>query len=731
MRNHSRPIILATVGPSSLAESTIRHMDAAGVDIFRINLSHTALADLPEVTRRLQGWTKKTVCFDTEGAQIRTGRLPGGPVSLHRYQEIRLSNASEPTTPGDLPLYPIDPVRDLQIGDTLFIDFHGAIVQVVGHADGKAIARVLTEGKVGHNKAVSSTSPVPLPAFTPKDRSAIAVARELNVRSFAFSFAADAADVRWLREQFDEPIEVICKIESRAGLRGLAPILSAADAILIDRGDLSKEVAVEKIGIAQRFIMAQAADVGRPVYVATNLLETMIETIIPSRAEINDVTSTVLAGASGLVLAAETAIGRHPVEAVRMVGQIVGEALALGRAEGAVLDRLMQNDHPGLAAPHGGRLVESYAAELPHDPAVPVLPLDECQAMDFLQIAQGTFSPIDGFFDLAGIMSVLHTRRLPSGVVWTLPIVCAVRDPSLRRRLQALPPGTPVPVHGPAGERLGVLMLNAVESMPLRDVVVEWFGTADPAHPGVRRALDDGEWIVSGTVVADARLRNRNPARVLSPSQSRDLFSQRGWQRIVGFHTRNVSHLGHEFIQREAVALAEAQVLFISPVIGPRRAGDFAAEAVLRTYAASVAAGTFAPAEVVLGAFATYPRYAGPREAVFTALCRKNLGCTHFVVGRDHTGLGTYFAPTASQDAFQEVGDIGITPLFFDTSYYCLECQAVRTSCSHDVPHRRELSGTRIREFVSQRARVPATLVNPVVADVLEAMVRRGESVLV
>ena len=188
---------------------------------------------------------------------------------------------------------------------------------------------------------------------------------------------------------------------------------------------------------------------------------------------------------------------------------------------------------------------------------------------------------------------------------------------------------------------------------------------------------------------------------MLTPSQTRFLFNQKGWERVVGFHTRNVAHRAHEHIQIEALRITDADGLLISPVIGPRKRGDFQSSAVLASYQACLESGIYPQNHAVLSGFASYPRYAGPREAVFTAICRQNMGCSHFIVGRDHTGVSDYYKPDDSQRLFETIGDIGIVPVFFGVIGY----DATRDAYGEDLNgHLAPISGTEVREAFREAA---------------------------
>ena len=226
----------------------------------------------------------------------------------------------------------------------------------------------------------------------------------------------------------------------------------------------------------------------------------------------------------------------------------------------------------------------------------------------------------------------------------------------MRTRVRHLAAGDRVALCSSEGTVHAILdVTEHFELDPVR-LVEKWFGTSSPDHPGVARILSRGPGFLAGEVTLVRRLTSLQTQFILTPSQTRFLFNQKGWERVVGFHTRNVAHRAHEHIQIEALRLTDADGLLISPVIGPKKCGDFQSGAVLASYQACLENGIYPKNHTVLSGFASYPRYAGPREAVFTAICRQNMGCSHFIVGRDHTGIKGFYKPDDSQRLFERLG---------------------------------------------------------------------------
>ena len=314
--------IICTLGPASLDAQVIRELTSRGVDLFRINLSHTALEDVEATIAFVRRHSEVPISLDTEGAQVRCGPVVLDLI-LEEGEEIELVSDEVMGTAGRLTLRPVSAVRTLSVGAQVDIDFHGAVLRVVDTGPAAAWAVVERGGRIGSNKAVV-VSPAPsMPALTDKDVAAIAIGRRLGIEHYALSFAASQGDVRQLRELVGPAAHLISKIESLAGVRNMDGIIEASDGVLIDRGDLSREVPLEHVPYVQKAIVRRANRWHKPLYVATNLLESMVLNNNPTIAEVNDIANTLLDGAHGLVLAAETAIGVDPVGAVDMVKRAI------------------------------------------------------------------------------------------------------------------------------------------------------------------------------------------------------------------------------------------------------------------------------------------------------------------------------------------------------------------------------------------------------------------------
>lgn len=317
--------ILVTLGPSSMQQEVISQIEKEDVYLFRINLSHTPLERIEDAVREAQRYTRVPVCIDSEGAQIRNQTMVNGMGLLKKLDVVKIHFDEVLGDSNNISFSPNYVAKQLKIDDELKIDFNSACIKVFEVNKDHCLAKVIVGGKVGSNKATDLDREIEMEAITPKDRKAIAIGKKMGIKNYALSFAGSKEDVKLLRELAGTGIKIISKIESRRGLSNINDILHESDEILIDRGDLSRQVDLVKIPFFQRRIISMARSKRVPVNVATNLLESMIMSHSPTRAEINDVVSTLLDGANGLVLAAETAIGAYPVEAVRIVRQLISQ----------------------------------------------------------------------------------------------------------------------------------------------------------------------------------------------------------------------------------------------------------------------------------------------------------------------------------------------------------------------------------------------------------------------
>jgi ATP sulfurylase len=710
--------ILCTLGPSSANPRTIERLEQAGATLFRVNLSHTSLEDLAETVSGIQAATDVPICLDTEGAQVRTGRIAGGSITLRDNAVVR---AERELIPGDINsfnFYPPAIVSQLMVGDFISIDFNSVLVQVVETDDAGVMMRVLNGGMIGQNKAVTVQRPLDLAPLTDKDVASIAVGLELGLSHFALSFANHPNDVDLIRKLAGPDSFIISKIESRPGLANLDEIATRSDALLIDRGDLSRDIPIELIPRTQKQILQRGHVLDTPVYVATNLLESMVVTPTPTRAEVNDIYNTLLDGADGLVLAAETAIGKYPIHCASMIARLIRSyenADDIDAGDG--IDPFSQ-----LIEPHGGALVNRQmpAADFDQIGELPTLKLPYNYLIDAEQIATGTYSPLTGFMDRATLESVLAENRLPDGETWTLPIVLQVSD----EEAAGLAVGQRVVLTADGGEPVAAIDISEVYQMDLDRYCEAVYGTNSTKHPGVVQSQSAGANFIGGAVTLIRPVESPYRSFHFTPEQTRFLFRQKNWSRVVGFHTRNPPHRGHEYIQLAALERTGADGLYINPVTGPKKTNDFRAEHVLASYQLVLESGVYPSGKVLLGAFNTYSRYAGPREAVFTALCRKNMGCSHFVIGRDHTGVGDFYPTEANRRMFDSLGDLGISAVYFDAVGYNENSAAYEESATAEGLT--SISGTEVRDLLRAQENLPTWFMREEVQEMLRKRIAAG-----
>lgn len=375
-----------------------------------------------------------------------------------------------------------------------------------------------------------------------------------------------------------------------------------------------------------------------------------------------------------------------------------------------------------LVTAHGGKLVNREVNGSERDRLVAAsnglrrLQLDARAIADLEMIAVGAYSPLEGFMDSSNYKSVLSRKRLADGTPWSMPITLAVSE----EESGLLSEGADVALFQEK-HFLGVLHLTEKFTYDKKAEAQLVYGTTEAAHPGVRALYDQGDWLLGGKISLVNRPLNLSfPQYRLDPIETRALFQKRGWRRVVAFQTRNPVHRAHEYIQKCALEIADG--LLLHPLVGETKSDDVPAEIRIRSYE-EILANYYPASRTVLSVLPATMRYAGPREAIFHALVRKNYGCSHFIVGRDHAGVGSYYGTYDAHYIFDEFDplDLGITPLFFDHAFYCRTCGAMASSktCPHDQTNHIALSGTRVRELLSAGELPPVEFSRPEVARVL------------
>jgi sulfate adenylyltransferase len=380
--------------------------------------------------------------------------------------------------------------------------------------------------------------------------------------------------------------------------------------------------------------------------------------------------------------------------------------------------------HDTTIAPHGGDLVdllvpegrrEATRAEADH---LPKLVVNARELSDLEMLTVGALSPLRGFVGEADYVSVLETMHLTNGLAWSIPVTLSLTDDDVKRIGAG---GSVALLPWEAGDPIAVVEVAEVFKRDRQKESVGVFGTEDLEHPGVQALHDAGDFCLAGTVRALALPEHDDflPYR-LTPAQTRSAFAERGWRTVVGFQTRNPIHRAHEYLQKCALEIVDG--LLVHPLVGATKDDDVPTDVRMRCYEA-LFEGYYPKDRAMVSVFPAAMRYAGPREAIWHAICRKNYGCTHFIVGRDHAGVGSYYGTYDAQRIFEEFepGELGITPLMFEHSFWCNACEGMASpkTCPHGEGSRVSLSGTKVREMLRAGERPPAEFSRPEVADIL------------
>ena len=367
----------------------------------------------------------------------------------------------------------------------------------------------------------------------------------------------------------------------------------------------------------------------------------------------------------------------------------------------------------GISRPHGGKLVNRTTTKI--FSGLYSISVNADLANDIENIADGIFSPIEGFLLQQDFESVVSKGRLSNGIPWTIPIVLDADKQTATKMKDA----HDVNLKNPEGNDFAILHIEEVYNFDKNATANGIYGTTDPKHPGVAKTLAMQDFLVGGKIDY-VRRPSEIPIRKYrkTPIETRANFEKSGWKTVVAFQTRNVPHVAHEMLQKASLNTHDG--LFVNPLIGKKKSGDFTDEVIVGAYETLIQH-YYPQNRCLLATLHTEMRYAGPKEAIHHAIMRKNFGCTHIIIGRDHAGVGTFYDPFASQRIFDEYHDLEIEPVFYPAFFYCKKCLsfASERNCPHGPEYQEQLSGTKLRTMILDKQTPSEYMIRPEVSKII------------
>ena len=673
---------IISLGPSTKNVEALKKIKAKGVDFVRINMSHSNIEDLKYFIYHAKQINLKFV-LDTEGPQIRTGDLVHDGAVIEVGENVKIVSKIDGDVKNIVSIKPGSIITQLEAGDLMHIGPDTLILKITNTTtinEGYITGNVIIGGELIKNKAVVIRSGMGksffLPPLSEKDYESINVGLKENVKYIAASFIRSGSDVEHVRCATRGKMKVISKVECSQGLKNIDKIVEKTDYILIDRGDLSKDIPIERVPFAQKIIIEKAKEKGKGVFVATNLLETMVDKIKPTRAEINDIINTILDGAEGLTLSAETAIGKYPMECINTLNKVVQYTQSVFKRDSYLKGKnkistfLQSEDYfeeidlfESLTPPNGGKLINrafNVNLDKKYIESLHKITISNEKQIDVEQIGTGAYSPLEGFMTENDFYSVLKSMRLPDNTIFPIPIILDVSE-EVARNVSC--PST-IGLMDDYQNMLALMHVSDIFSIDKDKVTSVLYEFDRKNYPGIKMIKKLNSVLLGGKI--DLLKRRFSPFNeyMLTPLQIRALFDEMGWYNVACVNSNNI--IQKDFKYEHLKALEEnCDGFFVHPLIFEKKEGDLDYKKKIKNYI-DVVNNFFPKKNAIFSVFANYYRYWGARDIVFGAICRQNFGCSHFVLRGNHAEDLTSCNPGVFERIFEEFPDLVIKVVHCD-----------------------------------------------------------------